>query len=286
MNIKSSIRKLAMKPLRGYKKYVSPYNDTGTHCKYTPTCSLYMSESIKEHGFMEGVARGGLRLLRCDEYAQGGYDPVPKKGEDFPEANAFIYEHPPVDSHSCLHPHNAPSVKDGILSEDVKKRSFPRRVLDKALTVSMHTAGAIAGGISGAVAGLAGGAFIGGYLGMKSGMGKGEETRENILEKYVPPRYRHDERHSLKPLEKAFGTAGKEVHDFISEKLHCPTLGKIIGTPVGLISGGLVGLLSGASLGAGGGIKMFGTMGKNYMKDKLGLLPKIPGQEELLEHYK
>jgi len=285
MNIKSSIRNFAMKPLRGYKKYVSPYNDIGTHCKYTPTCSLYAADSIKEYGLLEGTLRGGLRILRCDGKAKGGYDPVPKKGEAFPEAEDFLYEHPPVEGHSCLHNYNAPSSKDGVETEEIKSRSLPRKILDKALVFSMQVAGAVAGGVSGATAGIVAGTAGGGYIGLRAGKGELGELRDSILEKYVPPRYRDDEKKSLELFEKSFGGLGKEVHDFISEKLHSPLLGKIIGTPVGLVTGGVIGFIGGAFMGAGLGIKMGETMGKNYMKDKLGILPKIPGQEELLEHY-
>jgi putative membrane protein insertion efficiency factor len=282
MNIKSSLTNLAMKPIRGYKKYVSPYNETGAHCKYTPTCSLYTAESIKEYGALEGSIRGGLRILRCNEHAEGGYDPVLKKGEAFPED--FIYEHPPVDSNSCLHYSNAPSENNAI--EKIDNRSLFKKVIDGAAITGMQLAGAIAGGVSGFVAGLTGGLAIGGTIGLNAGVGKLDDMEKSIVEKYTPPKYRDEQMRSLQSIDRPVASFGKSIHDFIAENLHSEILAKIIGTPVGLVSGIVIGGVAGACLGAAAGVTMGGTMGKNYMKDNLGLLPPIPGQEQLLEHYK
>lgn len=282
MNIKSSLAGLAMKPIRGYKKYVSPYSGTGTSCKYTPTCSLYTADAIKEYGAIEGSIRGGLRILRCNRDAEGGYDPVPKKGEPFPENS--VYEHPPVDSNSCLHYSNAPSGKDGIEKPD--NRTLVKKVIDKVAITAMHAAGAIAGGVTGAIGGLAGGIALGGAIGFNAGTGKLDDMEKSILEKYVPPVYRDDQLKSLAQIDRPIGYTGALVHDFIATKLHSEVLAKIVGTTAGLVSGVFTAGVAGACLGAAAGVIMGGMMGKNYMKDKLGLLPVIPGQQELLEKYK
>lgn len=57
-----------------YKKCISPFLPHA--CKFTPTCSTYMSESIQEWGFFKGSALGFKRLLKCNPFAKGGLDPV------------------------------------------------------------------------------------------------------------------------------------------------------------------------------------------------------------------
>lgn len=47
-------------------------------CKFTPTCSQYMIEAVERFG-VKGVILGLERLLRCQPFSRGGYDPVPVK---------------------------------------------------------------------------------------------------------------------------------------------------------------------------------------------------------------
>jgi hypothetical protein len=50
-------------------------------CKYNPTCSNYTIEAIKEYGSIKGMYLGIKRIIRCNPFSKGGYDPVPiKKG--------------------------------------------------------------------------------------------------------------------------------------------------------------------------------------------------------------
>ena len=58
-----------------YKKCISPA--LPNVCIYCPTCSSYMLESIERFGVIRGVFMGLLRLLRCNPFARGGFDPVP-----------------------------------------------------------------------------------------------------------------------------------------------------------------------------------------------------------------
>lgn len=57
-----------------YKKLISPI--LSTNCKYVPTCSAYALEAIREHGVIKGILLGTARILRCNPFSKGGYDPV------------------------------------------------------------------------------------------------------------------------------------------------------------------------------------------------------------------
>jgi len=52
----------------------------GVQCKYYPTCSEYTKQAIIKHGAIKGACLGTYRLLRCNPFSHGGYDPVDKGG--------------------------------------------------------------------------------------------------------------------------------------------------------------------------------------------------------------
>ncbi|MBR3305812.1 MAG: membrane protein insertion efficiency factor YidD [Lachnospiraceae bacterium] len=58
-----------------YQKYISPLK--GTKCPYFPSCSAYGCEAIKRHGAFKGSFMAMWRVLRCNPFSKGGYDPVP-----------------------------------------------------------------------------------------------------------------------------------------------------------------------------------------------------------------
>jgi len=49
-------------------------------CRYTPTCSEYTIQALKEHGVIKGLILGIWRIARCNPWGGHGYDPVPEKG--------------------------------------------------------------------------------------------------------------------------------------------------------------------------------------------------------------
>ncbi len=65
---------IAIFVLRLYRLCVSPYIPTA--CRFHPTCSGYMMEALKKKGFWRGLSLGLVRVLKCNPFHPGGYDPV------------------------------------------------------------------------------------------------------------------------------------------------------------------------------------------------------------------
>jgi putative membrane protein insertion efficiency factor len=66
-------RSLALLPIRVYQRLLSPL--VGTRCKYYPSCSEYAAQAIREFGILRGLILAGWRLLRCNPWSHGGFDP-------------------------------------------------------------------------------------------------------------------------------------------------------------------------------------------------------------------
>lgn len=62
--------------IRGYQRFISPALPPS--CIYEPTCSHYGYEAIEKHGIINGVLMTTWRVLRCNPFSHGGYDPVPE----------------------------------------------------------------------------------------------------------------------------------------------------------------------------------------------------------------
>ncbi|MCR4648908.1 MAG: membrane protein insertion efficiency factor YidD [Lachnospiraceae bacterium] len=58
-----------------YRKYLSPLKTT--RCPYYPCCSQYGLEAVQRHGAIKGGFLAAWRILRCNPFSKGGYDPVP-----------------------------------------------------------------------------------------------------------------------------------------------------------------------------------------------------------------
>ena len=69
------MKKLLIALIRLYQKYLSPMKST--KCPYYPCCSQYGLEAIQKHGALKGSVLAGWRILRCNPFSKGGYDPVP-----------------------------------------------------------------------------------------------------------------------------------------------------------------------------------------------------------------
>lgn len=63
--------------IRIYQQTLSPI--IGRNCRFTPSCSEYTIEAIKEYGSFKGWIMGVKRILRCNPFCKGGYDPVLKR---------------------------------------------------------------------------------------------------------------------------------------------------------------------------------------------------------------
>jgi hypothetical protein len=61
--------------VRGYQVAISPLLPPS--CRYFPSCSAYAVEALEKHGAVRGAWLAGRRILRCNPFTPGGYDPVP-----------------------------------------------------------------------------------------------------------------------------------------------------------------------------------------------------------------
>ena len=71
------MKKILIKMIDIYKKSISPWLEFhGVHCKYEPTCSEYTKQAIEKYGAIKGTLLGIKRILRCNPFSKGGYDPL------------------------------------------------------------------------------------------------------------------------------------------------------------------------------------------------------------------
>ncbi len=71
---KSLAAKAALKMIMFYKNFISVR--TPPSCKYIPTCSTYAYQAIEKYGFFKGGLKAAWRILRCNPFSKGGYDPL------------------------------------------------------------------------------------------------------------------------------------------------------------------------------------------------------------------
>lgn len=73
------MKKILMALIRFYRRFISP--NTPPSCKYIPTCSEYALTAVERFGACRGSLLAVWRILRCNPFSRGGYDPVPEKKE-------------------------------------------------------------------------------------------------------------------------------------------------------------------------------------------------------------
>ncbi len=69
------LKKYCMYIIKFYQKFISPMKKPC--CIYYPSCSKYAYEAYEKYGFFKGTYLTVWRILRCNPFSKGGYDPVP-----------------------------------------------------------------------------------------------------------------------------------------------------------------------------------------------------------------
>jgi uncharacterized protein len=67
-------RGMVSAPIVAYQRVISPA--LPRRCRYEPTCSRYAIQALGEYGILRGLVLAAWRLLRCNPWSRGGYDPV------------------------------------------------------------------------------------------------------------------------------------------------------------------------------------------------------------------
>lgn len=71
------MKRILLTLLGTYKRWISPL--TPRRCRYEPSCSTYAAESVSRFGAGRGFLLASWRLLRCNPFSHGGFDPVPER---------------------------------------------------------------------------------------------------------------------------------------------------------------------------------------------------------------
>ncbi len=92
------LRALVIGLVRGYQLIFRPI--LGSNCRFTPSCSDYALEAVREYGALRGGYLAARRILRCNPWHPGGDDPVPRR-----DACDHDHDHPPGETrHSTWDP--------------------------------------------------------------------------------------------------------------------------------------------------------------------------------------
>lgn len=71
------MKRAVLAPIHAYHRWISPSRPR--RCRYEPTCSAYAVEAIDRFGAIRGLLLACWRLLRCNPFSHGGFDPVPER---------------------------------------------------------------------------------------------------------------------------------------------------------------------------------------------------------------
>ena len=69
------MKKILIALIHFYRKYISPTKNF--KCPYYPTCSEYGLKALEKYGALKGSGLAAWRIIRCNPFSKGGYDPVP-----------------------------------------------------------------------------------------------------------------------------------------------------------------------------------------------------------------
>ena len=71
------MKKILIFFVNAYQRHVSTYlQSKGINCKFYPSCSEYMKQAIEKYGSVKGVFLAVWRILRCNPFSKGGFDPL------------------------------------------------------------------------------------------------------------------------------------------------------------------------------------------------------------------
>lgn len=71
------MKRLLLTPIAAYQRWISP--GIPRRCRYEPSCSSYAADSIRRFGAARGSLLAAWRILRCNPFSHGGFDPVPER---------------------------------------------------------------------------------------------------------------------------------------------------------------------------------------------------------------
>ena len=71
------MKRIVLLPVHAYRRWLSPL--LPRRCKYEPTCSVYAIEAVERFGVIRGTVLACWRILRCNPFSHGGFDPVRDK---------------------------------------------------------------------------------------------------------------------------------------------------------------------------------------------------------------
>jgi hypothetical protein len=83
MTIWKYVNEIPILLIKFYQAFLSPM--LGSSCRYYPTCSSYALEAFQRHNFFYASWLMVWRILRCNPFAKGGFDPVPLNKKDLPD---------------------------------------------------------------------------------------------------------------------------------------------------------------------------------------------------------
>ena len=69
------MKNIILKMILFYQRNLSPLKGNGC-CIYTPSCSEYTRQAVEKYGAIKGIGLGIIRILKCNPFSKGGYDPL------------------------------------------------------------------------------------------------------------------------------------------------------------------------------------------------------------------